>query len=145
MLGVSGELCKNTVLHVKQWLVEHITRFADWLRGRVHVMQLHWLDNQWGGNQLCMWLLHDQYMRTLRMWSGSQRVEDWRYSAHSEPNIHTVHLQLLMLREHSNSTCYTMKIISRIVRDAIIIKSVNERRIFIEAIMRKKWISFERQ
>ena len=106
MLGVRRELHKNTVLHVRWWLVEHITRFADWLLGRVHVMQWCWLDNQWGGNRLCTWSLHDQCMCHLGMWSGNYLVEDWCYSAHSELNIHTVYLQLLMLREHSNSTCY---------------------------------------
>ena len=39
MLGVSGELHKNTVLHVRWLLVEHIIRFADWLLERVHVIQ----------------------------------------------------------------------------------------------------------
>ena len=78
-------MCKNTVLHVKWWLFEHITRFADWLPGSVHVTQWHWLVDQWGGR-------HDQHVINACTLHGSEvGVALWRIDV-----IHAIRDQIHM-------------------------------------------------
>ena len=98
-------MCKNTVLHVKWWLVEHITWFADgywgvcmWCNG------IDWLSSGEVG-VISAWSMHVHYVEarwevtckelTLFMQLGAK----YTYSASLTPHNHN----------YIHSTCYNLQ------------------------------------